>query len=230
MSLTDSVVAALGKIIFIPTRESVPPLPEMSLLFLKENERGEVFPWRAACIDLEMDACGDSMNGAWESLKTSLTMYIEMEKEAADGSIIEAAKIITKAAYHESDQKKEYFSCYRKAKMEYLIRNIESDAASVPIMDKQQLVKVEVEQEPIPSNFGELNEGVVKKVSAIYLFSEQKEVSPKQFSTEESRKNIIWFPLVSPPQGRIRVSPPSLNNIWSFSEKDDSQLSQVLEN
>jgi len=136
-------VSDLGKIIFIPTQKSVPPLPEMSLLFFNEKER-DIFPWRAACIDLEIDACGDSMTGAWESLRNSLSMYIEMEKTAA-GTIVGAAKNITKVALADSKQKRDYFALYRQAKPELLIRNIDADQVPIPVTKRQNLMKLEME-------------------------------------------------------------------------------------
>ena len=154
MPFSDSVVA-FGKIIFVPTKESVPPLPIMSLLFLKEKD--DILPWRAACIDLEIDACGNSQNEAWENLKSSLTMYIDMEIAGTGGSIIEAAKKITKAAFDESEQKRNYFKVYRDAKMEFTIRSLESEQFFDPIArEKQQLEKIESEHDPIRSIVNEL--------------------------------------------------------------------------
>ena len=87
MSLDCASVAAFGKIIFIPVNENVPPLPKMNLLFFNDRERGEIYPWRAACLDLELDAVGDTMDGAWDNLKDTLIMYIDMQRKAANGSI-----------------------------------------------------------------------------------------------------------------------------------------------
>jgi hypothetical protein len=106
--LQNESVFAYGKIFFIPIHESIPSLPEMALLFLKNDGQNNIFQWRAACIDLEIDACGNSRDEAWENLKKSLTMYINMEVETADGSVIKAAKTITTAAFMESAQKEEY--------------------------------------------------------------------------------------------------------------------------
>ena len=157
MSLNSEIVAAFGKIIFVPTKESVLPLPIMSLLFLKDEEKGNILSWRAACIDLEIDACGNSQSDAWENLKASLTMYINMEISSAGNSIIEAAKKITKAAFCESEQKRHYFKLYRDAKMEFTINFLESEQLYDPIArEKQQLEKIESEQEPIRSIVNEL--------------------------------------------------------------------------
>jgi hypothetical protein len=148
-------VAAFGKIIFVPMRESVPPLPEMSLLFFNEN--GTISPWRAACIDLEIDACGNSMEESWENLKAALTMYIDMEKKAADGSIIDTAKSIIETAFAESEQKRQYIDIYRKAKFQYTMQNIESGKTPDPIKEeKRRLKKLEAEREPIRSVITEL--------------------------------------------------------------------------
>jgi hypothetical protein len=49
------IPAAFGKIIFIPLhkhKSTLPPLPDMSLLFFN-NKEDTMFPWRAVCIELE---------------------------------------------------------------------------------------------------------------------------------------------------------------------------------
>jgi hypothetical protein len=156
MSITNCV-AGFGKVIFIPAAESVPPLPDMNLLVFKEENRGNIFPWRMACIDLEIDAAGNSMDEAWENLKKSLTMYIEMEKKAAGGSITEAAKNIIMAAFEESSQKKEYISLYRQAKLEFTIQAITSGKISDPIEEeKRRIKKLESDHDLIRSIVNEL--------------------------------------------------------------------------
>jgi hypothetical protein len=148
MSQLNSQIAAFGKIVFVPRHESVPPLPDMSLLFF--NEEGAISPWRAVCIDLDIDACGDSMNLAWENLRAALTAYIEMEKKAAGDSIISAAKNIIEAVFDESEQKRRYVDIYRQAKKEYTMQKIESGKTSDPIEEeKERLKKLEAERESI---------------------------------------------------------------------------------
>lgn len=218
-------VAELGKIIFIPANKFVPPLPEMSLLFLKDVDRGDIYPWRAVCIDLEMDACGNSMFRAWENLKKSLLLYIEMEEKEAGGSIVKAAKIITQAAFSETEQKRKYFALYRQAKSEYFIQRIESNLKSIAAekkqrakkkMEKQQYLKLEVKQEPLPSKFDKLNEGV--KVSTAYLFWDQHgNISPMHSSAvilnNPTSIENQWITLLSPPQDRIVSYPNELASL-----------------
>jgi hypothetical protein len=148
MSQLNSQIASFGKIIFVPTYESIPALPEMNLLFFNEEEA--MFPWRAVCIDLEIDACGASMNLARENLKTVLTTYIAMEKKAAGDCIITAAKNITETAFDKSEQKRRYTDIYRQAEKECIMQKIESGKASDPITEKKECIKkLEAEHGPI---------------------------------------------------------------------------------
>jgi hypothetical protein len=150
MSQLNSQIAAFGKIIFVPKHESVLPLPDMNLLFF--NEEGTISPWRAVCIDLEIDACGNSMDQAWENLKAALTAYIEMEKKVAENSIIAAAKNIIETAFDESEQKRRYVDIYRQAKKDYTMQKIESGKTFDPIKEgKERLRKLEAVREPIRS-------------------------------------------------------------------------------
>lgn len=157
MDSSESVMA-FGKIFFFPKHESVPPLPIMNLLILKENAPVESLPaWRAACIDLELDAAGNSLNEAWDNLKDALTLYINMEIEAAGSSIKEAAKTITLKSFEESAQKKIYINLYRNAKMEYTMNSLESNQMGDPLeIEKRQIAKLESEIEPIRSIVNEL--------------------------------------------------------------------------
>jgi len=151
-------ITAFGKIVFVPTSEDpIPPLPEMNLLLFKDEDRGENFPWRAACIDLELDASGNSIDEAWESLKGSIKMYIEMEKKASGGSVTEAAKNIIKSAFSSSSQKTQLMELYKKAELDYTMDTIESGKTKNPIAEgKQRLEKLEKEQDTIVSIINEL--------------------------------------------------------------------------
>jgi hypothetical protein len=141
MSIDCNSVAAFGKIVFIPVNENVPHLPVMNLLFFNDMERGEIYPWRAACLDLELDAVGDTMDDAWNNLKETLTMYIDMQKKAVNGSIIEAAKIIIKEVFSESAQKREYFNIYRQVKLEYTMKALETNAFTEKASTEERIVE-----------------------------------------------------------------------------------------
>jgi hypothetical protein len=137
-------IADFGKIFFIPTHESVPPLPDMDLLFFYEEERGEIFPWRAVCIDLEIDAVGNSMEEAWDGLKNALTMFIDMEKKKANDSIIETAKRIIRTAFTLTEQKMAYINLYKLAELDYTMGAIDSGGRGKgydPIKDKKDMLK-----------------------------------------------------------------------------------------
>jgi len=142
MSLNCDSVAAFGKIIFIPVQKNVPSLPLMNLLFFNDEERGEIYPWRAVCPDLELDAVGDTMDAAWDSLKEALSMYIEMQKKAAGGSIVEASKIIVKEVFSDSEQKQRYVKIYRQVKLKYAMMNLEANAFTDPASTEKRIVNV----------------------------------------------------------------------------------------
>jgi len=142
MSLNRDSVVAFGKVIFIPVNKNVPRLPVMNLLFLNDTERGEIYPWRAVCVDLELDAVGDTMDGAWDSLKESLNMYIEMQMKAVSGSIVEASKIIIKEAFSDSEQKQQYIKIYRQVKLEYTMMNLEANAFTDPASIEKRIAEV----------------------------------------------------------------------------------------
>jgi hypothetical protein len=108
---------AFGKIIFIPTSREVPPIPEMKLLVGKGSE--DFMPYRALCIDLEMDACGDSVKTACDNLKKSIDLFLFSEIETW-GSVQVAAQHITDTAYEETARKSEDFREYRRMKYAHI--------------------------------------------------------------------------------------------------------------
>jgi len=138
-------IADFGKIFFIPTHESVPPLPDMDLLFFYDKEEhGEIFPCRAVCIDLEIDAVGNTIEEAWDGLKNALTMYIDMERKKANDSIIETAKRIIKTAFTLTEQKMVYINLYKQAELDYTMGIINSGGRGKgydPIKDKKDMLK-----------------------------------------------------------------------------------------
>jgi hypothetical protein len=104
-----------------------------------------------------MDACGNSIQEAWANLKDSLTMYITMEKEVAGNSTIATAKIITQAAFADSEQKKRYIAIYRETKLAYTLYNLESGKHIDPIQEERlQLERLVAEGESICSIINEL--------------------------------------------------------------------------
>ena len=151
MSLECDSVVAIGKVIFIPNKKNDLFLPVMKLLLLNDRERGEIYPWRAVCIDLELDAVGDTMDDAWNSLKESLTMYIDMQKKAANGSVVETAKNIIKEVFTDSVQKQEFIRIYRQVKLEKTMKSLESAEPRDPVLTERRIVEaVESEhEEPI---------------------------------------------------------------------------------
>jgi hypothetical protein len=121
-----------------------------------------------------------------------------MEKEAANGSIAEAAKIITKAAFSRSRQKKEYIKLYRQAKEKYIIQTIENDASKYL--------------------FNKINDDVWKKMMSTFQKSQLQKSAPKRPVLKTSGKKKVsppadkrdWEPLLTPSN---RIFPQVWKNI-----------------
>jgi hypothetical protein len=149
-------VVAFGKIVFMPTHESVPPLPDMNLLFFNDT-RETHYPWQAVCLDLELDAAGDSMDNAWDNLKEALTLYIAMHRKAAGGDIKAAAKNIIKEAFADSEQKQRLVRLYREVKLEYTMNRIDSENGLDPLeAERRRLATLEAGDDPIRRIVNEL--------------------------------------------------------------------------
>ena len=57
----NEAVAAFGKIFFIPIHESIPQLPEMSLLFMKKRNRGIIYHGERPVLILKLTLLGIQM-------------------------------------------------------------------------------------------------------------------------------------------------------------------------
>jgi hypothetical protein len=157
MSRFDSPVVAYGKVVFIPVHKPIPPLPDMNLIFFHDEDQKPLLSYRALCIDLEIDACGSSIEDSWKNLKTVLGIYIDTEVETA-GSIKDAAKNIINIVFGDSEQKKAYFDIYLKTKYEETLRKIEEDQIIDPISEeKVRLEELQAQNESIRSIVNKTN-------------------------------------------------------------------------
>jgi len=205
MAQSDSVYA-IGNIVFIPKNESTPPLPEMRLLFLKEEQSENIYPWRAICIELEIDAVGNTMKDAAKNLDISIAMYLSMEKKTANGSVIETAKNITRVVFSKSKQKREYNKLYEQAIERYLIQVIE---------EKKQNI-ISREREAIFKSY----ENEIKKMLINYFSEHSQNISvpvlkPQNKKTGQTSAGKNWV-LLFTPQTTSRIPIQALKdfNVW----------------
>jgi len=112
-------VVDFGKIIFVPRNHTVPGLPDMNLLILKKDNI-----YQAICIDIEIDAVGDTLKDACINLKTALMAYIEQMVYNYDGNIKYAIEDIVNTAFCPGDLKTLLFRQYLGAKHQYLLNKI----------------------------------------------------------------------------------------------------------
>jgi hypothetical protein len=138
MIKNDVKIEAFGKIIFIPTRPEVPRLPDMKLLVRKEED--SIVPYRALCIDLEMDAAGRTIDDACNNLKESIQLYLRSEIEAW-GSLPAAARHIIDTAYEETAGKAGDFREYRRIKYQYIQTQLRENKPVDPILEEMEMLK-----------------------------------------------------------------------------------------
>jgi len=112
-------VADFGKIIFIPKNHTMPGLPDMNLLVLEKEGM-----FQAICIDIEIDAVGDTLKNACENLRKSLLAYIEQMVSNYDGNQKAAVGDIIETAFSQGDLKQQLFSQYLQAKHRYLVERV----------------------------------------------------------------------------------------------------------
>jgi hypothetical protein len=114
-----SDISAFGKLFFISGHKTIPSLPDMNLLVLHDQD-----VYQAICVDLEVDAVGDTVDDSCNKLIRALSVYIEQMIENY-GSIDGAVKDIINTAYSTGEQKEILFAQYIQAKKAYMLKKIE---------------------------------------------------------------------------------------------------------
>jgi len=112
-------VAAFGKVVFISKNHTIPALPDMNLIILKNSGA-----YQAICIDIEIDTIGDTVKEACDNLKHALYAYTAHMVDNYDGDVKAAVEDIVNTAFSQGDLKTRLFGEYLKAKHQHLIEKI----------------------------------------------------------------------------------------------------------
>jgi len=115
--ITD--IADFGKIIFVSRNHTIPGLPDMNLIVLKKEN-----VYQAICIDIEIDAVGNTLKDACENLRKSLLAYIEQMVNNFDGNLTATVGYIVDTAFSPGNLKQQLFTKYLQAKHQYLLNKI----------------------------------------------------------------------------------------------------------
>jgi len=112
-------VAAFGKIVFVPKNHTMPGLPDMNLIVLEREGN-----YQAVCIDIEIDAVGNTLKDACGNLRKSLLVYIGQMVSNYDGNLKAVVGDIIDTAFSRGDLKHQLFTQYLQAKHQYLLEKI----------------------------------------------------------------------------------------------------------
>ena len=130
----SSVVVAFGKLLYTPKEETYPMLPDLNVLILKHPGDNGVYLYTAVCIQLELDACGDSVEEVKMELKNVIELYFNAQARSCN-SWKEFAQRIIDTIYDHSEQKDKLFEEYREAKRKFLISRAQASKAIMPRME-----------------------------------------------------------------------------------------------
>lgn len=136
--MENAQVVDSGKFIFMPKNESLPMLPEMNVLIFKHSDNNEMYTHSAVCIELEIDACGNSAEEACQELEKVIDMYLESQAQQSE-SIEAFAKSIIEIAFSKSRQKEALFELYRKVKQKHLLDMAQKNVIQYPSLTKNEL-------------------------------------------------------------------------------------------
>jgi predicted RNase H-like HicB family nuclease len=119
LNVANAGMAGFGKIFFVAKNHTTPALPDMNLIVLEDSGT-----FQAICIDVEIDALGNSLKDACKNLKRALQVYTTQMVENYGGNIKAAAEDIINVAFSEGELKSQLFTKYLQAKHQYLITRI----------------------------------------------------------------------------------------------------------
>jgi hypothetical protein len=119
LNFTVASVAAFGKVSFVSKNHTLPALPDMNLLVLKNEDT-----FQAVCIDVEIDTIGSTVKNACDNLKQTLRMYVTQMVANYDGNVEAAVKDIINTSFGKGDVKSQLFNKYLETKQRYLLGRI----------------------------------------------------------------------------------------------------------
>jgi hypothetical protein len=127
----DASVEAFGKLAFMPKEETQPMLPDLNVLIFRHSEDNGVYKYTAVCIQLELDACGNSIEEVKEELEQAIGLYFNAQARSCSSLENFAQKIIG-AIFDTSEQKQELFNAYREAERNFLMSRIQKNQVQMP--------------------------------------------------------------------------------------------------
>jgi len=136
VSLKD--VEAFGKLIYTPKDETYPMLPDMNILVFKYPGDNGIYTYTAVCIQLELDACGDSLEEVGEELKLAIGFYFNAQARSCK-SLEEFVQNIIGTIFASSRQKKELFSVYQEVERNYLINRAQKSKIQMPRIEPSSM-------------------------------------------------------------------------------------------
>ena len=139
MPHTVAFIEAFGKLIFTPKEETYPMLPDLNLLIFKHPGDNGVYTYTAVCIQLELDACGDSIEEVKEELMQVIGLYFNAQARTCN-SLEEFAQKIIDTIFDPSEQKEELFNVYREAKRNYLVSRAQKSKVQMPRIEPSSVV------------------------------------------------------------------------------------------
>jgi hypothetical protein len=116
LNFADEKVENYGKVTFVRRNHTIPALPDMKLIVLKK-ESG----YQAICINIEIDAVGNSVKESCNNLRHAIFAYTKQMIDNYDGNIQEAVKDIINVSYSDGALKSQLFTLYLNAKRRHIL-------------------------------------------------------------------------------------------------------------
>jgi hypothetical protein len=132
-------VEAFGKLVYTPKDDTYPMLPDLDVLVFKHPEDNGVYSYTAVCIQLELDACGDSLDEVKEELRQAIKLYFNAQARSCS-SLEEFAQNIIDTIFCPSEQKDELFRVYQEAKRNYLMSRAQKSKIQMPRIEPSSMV------------------------------------------------------------------------------------------
>ena len=131
MPLATNLVDSFGKLIYTPKEETYPMLPDLNVLIFRHPVDNGIYSYTAVCIQLELDACGDSLEEVKKELVKVIELYFNAQARSCN-SWEEFAQKIIDTIFSTSDQKEKLFNSYREAKRNYLLSRAQKSKIQMP--------------------------------------------------------------------------------------------------
>ena len=184
--MKNTQVVACGGFSFEPKNEWLPLLPEMQMIIIEHFDNNGIYTHSAICIELEIDAVGNSEEEAVNELKNELDIYLKSLLQRSE-SVEDFAKTVTNIAFSKSRQKEELYTLYQN----YLLDMVQKAEEFAKTAILAAFSKSRQKEELYMSHQNHLLDMMQKEIPSLHLTKKEAQYGTFYTSLFDEKKSYL---------------------------------------